>query len=167
MAKKVKEVKRISDKEIFKQVEIYVEGKAKENTGKAEAKRAQDAITTELGIRKTKSLTASNGTTVTRVQSEGVEYDSEGLYADLTPKQRREVYEDNINLNALPRAKRKAIIEALTKEERKEVTTHVLDVDNLSAAVQKGDIPAKTVAKHSKIKVGSPYIRVSRQGEAE
>jgi hypothetical protein len=166
-SKKVTPLKRISDSQIFKLVEIYVQGKAKENTGKAEAKKAQNAITAELAVRKTKSLTAANGTTVTYVQPEGVEYDSEGLYADLSPKQRREAYEDNINLNALSKASRKRVLDLLTKEERREVTTHVLVVDNLSALVQKGDIPAKLVAKHSSIKKSAPYIRVSRQGEAD
>lgn len=160
-----KAVKRLSDKDIFVLVSVYRDNKAKENTAKAAVKKAQVAITDELLQRKTKSLTASNGTTVTLVQPESVEYDADGLYSDLKPKQRREVFEDNINLNALPKAKRIEILDLLTKDEREEITTHVLVVDKLSSEVQAGNIDAKTVAKHSSIKKSSPYIRIGQAGE--
>lgn len=159
---KEKKAKALSDKEVFELAVEHEQALAKEKKFKGRKEKIKNILVAELQRRKTKGLTsAATGTTVTFVQAEKLVYDGEGLWSDLKPVQRREVYEERIDLNALSPEARKAVIEALPKEERKNVTSHVLVVDKLSDAVQAGRIDAKVVAKHSEIQRNAPYISVS------
>lgn len=164
--KKVEEPKKLSDKEVFELAEEYLGAHRKQRKFEALKKKISTALTTELARRKTKQLQSANGVTVTFVQGSSVVYDPDGLWEDLKPKQRREVYEENIDLNRLTSEKRKEIRNLLTKEEREEVTTFTLSVDRLSTAVQNNVIDAKVVAKHSHIEKQNPYVKVTAGDKA-
>jgi hypothetical protein len=158
---KVKEaLKKLSDAELFVLAADYESGKKIENEGKKKASKAQKLITDELIRRKTKAL-ENEGTKITLVQNESVVYDGDGLWDDLTPKQRRLAFDEDVNLNGLSVETRKKIREIIPKEELAAVTTRRLNVDNLSVAVQEDKIDAKTVAKRASIVKSAPYIRVS------
>lgn len=164
--KKVKAPKPLTDKQVFELADEYATASEKVKKFDALKKKVSFALCTELIRRKTKGITSDNGTTVTLVQAERVVYDPDGLWADLKPKQRREVFEDNINLNALTSEKRKEIVKLLTEDEREEITTHVLVVDKLSTAVQNEVVDAKVVRKHTTIEKNAPYVKISR-GDSE
>jgi len=118
--KKVKAPKPLTDKRIFELAEEYDDAQKSERKFKAVKQKISASLCAEFIRRKTKGLTSKDGTTVTFVQAEHVEYDADGLWGDLKAKQRREVFEDNINLNALPAEKRKEIVKLLSEEEREE-----------------------------------------------
>lgn len=160
MPKKARQ--KLSDRDIFQKARIYVARKAEEAAAKKEATEAQQAIVAELVARGVKSMQDTDALKVTLVQSESVVYNSDGIWSALKPKQRRKCFRENINLNALAPDARKRVYEALTREERKAVTSYTLNVDALAVEVQKGNISAAVVSEHSDIKYGSPYIRVSK-----
>lgn len=160
-SKSKKKVKKLSDKEIIELAIEHERARGKESRFKKAKEKAKEALTAEFIRRGTKGLTSASGTVVTFVQAEKLVYDGDNLYADLKPKQRRAVYEENIDLNALSAEARKRVIAALSAEERKAVTTYVLNVDKLSDEVQAGRIDAKLIAKHSEIKKNAPYVSVS------
>lgn len=164
--KKVPAPKKLSDKELFELAEDYLGAHKKVRKFEALKKKISTALTSELSRRKTKQLQSANGVTVTFVQGSSVVYDPDGLWEDLKPKQRREVFEENIDLNRLPSEKRQEIRKLLSKEEREEVTTFTLSVDRLSTAVQDNVIDAKLVAKHSHIEKQNPYVRISAGDKA-
>jgi len=102
-----------------------------------------------------------NGYTVRVAQAEPVKYDDNGILANLSARQKRLVTKEMVDLNGLPLAVRKKILESLTAQQRREVTTVVLDHDLLSSQVQNGAIPVELVAKHTEVKPSAPYISSS------
>ena len=102
-----------------------------------------------------------NGYTVRVAQAEPVHYDDSGILSELSPRQKRSVTKEMVDLNGLPLAVRKKILASLTIQQRREVTTVVLDYDLLSSQVQNGAIPVELVAKHTEVKPSAPYISSS------
>lgn len=157
--------KRLNEAEIFALADRYEDAHAAIAEATTSKKKAAEQILTELHKnRKVRALESSEYgrfTRITVVVGSSVEYDGPALYKELTPAQRREAYDRNVNLNALPADARKRVIDALTKEELRSVTTNTLNVDKLSEAVQKQKIPAEIVAKHSTVKEKAPYLSIS------
>lgn len=170
MPKKKEEVKppkKLSDAKFFELAEEYVEAHVTEKKmGQTKTDIRNRLVQQFLLYRDSKTLTSrSTGTRVTFSQAEHVEYDPEGIWGALKPKQRREVFDENVNLNALPAETRKAVIEFLKetveKDELEEVTTRTLNIDKLASAVQAGSIRAKLVAKFAKTVKSAPYVNIT------
>jgi len=102
-----------------------------------------------------------NGYTVRVAQAEPVRYDDNGILGELSVRQKRLVTKEMVVLNKLPISTRKKILESLTTQQRREVTTVVLDHDLLSSQVQNGKIDVELVAKHTEVKPSAPYISSS------
>lgn len=154
--------KRLSLAEIFRTAKLYEESQKAEIAAKKAKTSAQKAITDEMERRKVKSLSSKEEPLhVTFVQNETARYDEDGLWNALTPAQRRLCFDRNINLNELSADARKRVLAVLTKEELAAVTTHSLDVEKLSLAVQERKIRTKLVAKFTEFVKSAPYIRVS------
>lgn len=157
--------KRINEGEIFALAAQFEQGAKDEAAGKKRKADAQGGLVAQLrDVRKVKSIESDKFgpfTRITVVESESVVYDEPGLYGALKPSERQEAFDRNVNLNALSKEARKRVLEVLTKEELAAVTTHVLNVDKLSLAVQNKKIAAKVVAKFATIKKGAAYVRIS------
>lgn len=156
---------RIPESEIFAAAHNYETAAQEEAAAKVEKERTKKVLLTQLHeIRKVRAVESDKYggfTRITVVQNEGIEYDADGMYRDLTPVQRRLAFDRNINFNALPAETRKKILEVVPKDELKAVTTRSLNVERLSQAVQDNKIDGKVVAKHSEIVKSAPYIRIS------
>lgn len=166
MTKKTEEkkAKRLSDAKLFALADAYEEAHRAEGTAKKEKSTAGKAIITEMISRKSSAIESKEFggfTRITLVQPSSVEYDDKGIWNALTPTQRREAFDANVNLNALSKEARKRVMEVLTKEERAAVTTHALNTERMAQAVQDGKIEAKIVADNSHIKQIAPSIRIS------
>lgn len=165
MPTKKTKAQRISEAEIFAAAHNYEESAKQEAAAKAEKERTKKVIITQLhDLRKIRALESDKYggfTRITVVQNEGIQYDPDGLYRDLSPVQRRLAFDRDINFNALSAETRKKILEVVPKDELKAVTTRRLNVEKLSQAVQDNKIPAKIVAEHSEITKAAPYIRIS------
>lgn len=160
-------VKKHSLRECVALAREYLEGDKLAKEGSARKAKAQAIIAAEWERRGHDTLTA-DGLKITRVQNSSMVYDSEGLWSDLTARQRPLAYRRTFNLSALPAERRavlmEAIREAMTPAEIRMCTDNVLDVEMLSEAVQAGRIDAKVVAAHAEEKFSAPYIRVSVAG---
>lgn len=132
-----------------------IEAKAKVAMGEAARLKAEVVkLVAALGV---KSITdAKTNDHITYVQQTGVVY-FDDLWDDLTQSQRREVFDEEVNLNELPSETRKALIKMIPKAERLACTTRKLNPDKVSTAVQNGIIDKAIVQKHSEIKSKAPY----------
>lgn len=160
-------IPKLTKSECFALAREYEEAHKAEGTAKKRKTEISRSLVYNIFERmKVKSLTARDSSTrITVVQNEHVEYDQPGLWRALKPSQRRLAFDTNVNLNALSPETRKALIAAVPRDELKAVTTHSLNVDNLSMAVQKGKIEGSIVAEHSEVVKDSPYVRISHGGE--
>lgn len=159
-----KKAKRLSDAEIYALAAEYEEAHKEEGSAKKKKGNASKQIIAELQHRKSSAIESNEYggfTRVTLVAPERVEYNSDGIWSDLTPAQRREAFDTFVNLNQLPTETRKKVVAMLTKEERRAVTTHILNTDRMSQAVQNGKIDATEIEPHSTIVPIAPSIRVS------
>lgn len=161
MPDKTKKSPRLKTSEIFTLAAEYERQAEIEGRAKKTKKELGDNIAGELLARKTKSLTHSDGTTVTRVQSTNIVINDATLYGDLTPAQRRKVYRRSLDISALPAAAQKAIVEALREHKASKAVKHTLDHTALAAEVQAGNIEPEIVAAHSNIVENAPYVRIS------
>jgi hypothetical protein len=128
--------------------------RAADLSGKVE--RLAEEIIQGLEAHGVKSV-VHQGWAVNVAQAEKVVYD-DALIGALTAKERRLACDEIVDLNALDPAVRKRVVEALTPQERKRVTTLRLNVERLSQAVQEGKIDLKLVSRYSSIKKNKPYI---------
>ena len=152
---------RLSDDQIFNLAAAYERQAEIEGRAKKEKKTISDSIASELGDRGVKSLTASDGTTVTRVQAENVVIDDKGLWADLKPRQRRKAFRASLTISELPAADQKALMELLRERGLTKNVRWTLDASMLNNAVQNDEIDAEIVSNHSEIVKNAPYIKVS------
>lgn len=165
-ASKKKKVERLKDAEIYALMPEFEDGKKEEAAGKKKWRGIQQRVTDEFLARKPvpKSISATiKGvvTTVTMTRASHMEYDGPAIWKVLKAAQRRDVFERNVDLNKLSPVARKKVLAVLSKEELAEVTTYVLNADQLSQAVQDGKIDAKVIAPYSEEKFNAPYISVS------
>jgi hypothetical protein len=163
--KAAKKPKRRSLAEIFAMAAQYelatkAEKDAKKTKGEAQ-KAVIEGVLEQRKLRKISSDKFGPHTNITIVQAEHEEYDADGLYQALTPKQRREAFDRNINLNELDAAARKKVLAVLTPDELDAVTTYSLNLDRLSIAVQDSKIPAKAVAPFAHTVKNAPYISIT------
>lgn len=160
-----KKVKPLSDAEVFALAAGYENAsKTEADAKKTKTETAKQIISELFTRRKVSSVESSQFGPFTRItvsQAKHMEYDEDGLWKDMTPAQRREAFDTLVNLNALPTDVRKAVIAALPAIERRKVTTHRLNLDKLSLAVQNKKVPAKLVAKHAEEVKNAPYITIS------
>jgi hypothetical protein len=159
--KPTKAKKRLKDSEIFVLVAEYERQAEIEGRAKKTKKGIQDSICEELQIRGTTSLTADDGTKVTRVQTENINIDGDALYGDLKPAQRRLAYRRSLVLSELPAEVQRALMDVLKTNGVASAVNVALDTSGLAAAVQEGKIDAEIVAKHTTITMNAPYIRPS------
>lgn len=167
-AKKEAAAKRLNDAKLFALADKYEESHREEGTAKKSKAESAKAIIGELltrGVSAIESKEFGGFTRITVVQPEKVEYDRDAIWQALTVKQRREAFDAFVNLNALPAAARKRVMEVLTKEERTAVTTHELNTERLAQAVQDNKIEAKVVADNSRVVKIAPSIRISHGSE--
>jgi len=159
-------IPKLSKDECFALAREYEEQHKTEGLAKKRKTEISKALVYNIFERmKLKTLTARGSSTrITVVQNERVEYDENGLYRALRPVQRRMAFDTHVNLNGLSPETRKALIAAVPRDELKAVTTHSLNVENLSSTVQAGKIDAKLVAEHSEVVKDSPYVRISQGG---
>lgn len=166
--KATKAIKRekLSDADIYALMPAFEEGKTEEAAGKKKWRDIQKRVTDEFLSRKPvpKSISATIKdavVTVTMTRASHMEYDAAGIWKALSALQRRLAFERNMDLNKLSPAARKKVLAVLSKEEIAEVTSYVLNADQLSQAVQDGKIPAKVIAPFTEEKFNAPYISVS------
>lgn len=160
--KKKQKVETLSDRAVFDMVATFEVSKERQKTHEAKWREIQQRIVAELKRRRIKSLSDDTLTKVTLVQPERVVYDSDGLWADLSPARRRSVFDRQVNLSALPREVQADLMKHLTRTQRKQVVSHKLNEDKLAQAVQDGKVAVELVSEHSEIKESAPYISVSR-----
>jgi hypothetical protein len=164
MTKKTK-TPRLPEAELFALADEYEKHHAREGRAKKEKKGITKTLVEQIqSLRKLGSLESDKFgrfTRITVVQAEHVEYDEDRLWKTFTPAQRRESFDSLVNLNALPLATRKAIIEMVPRDELKAVSSRRLNVERMSQAVQAGKIDAKVIAPFSEIVKNEPYISIS------
>lgn len=153
---------RLSDDAIFNLAVAYERQAELEGRARKEKQGISKRICEELEGRGSKSLTAEDGTTVTRVQAENVIIDEKALYADLRPAQRRKVYRPSLNVSALPTEDQKALLAFLRERGLRNKITWNLDTSALSSEVQAGKIDGEVVAEHTTIVKNAAFVRVSR-----
>lgn len=168
MSKAIKpktEAKPLSDAEVFALANSYEHASKAEGEAKKTKAEAAKLIIAELFTRRKVTSVESNNfgpfTRITVSQASHMEYDEDGLWKAMSPSQRREAFDTFVNLNALPSETRKRVIAQLSPTERKAVTTHRLNVERLSLAVQAKKVAAKLVAKFAEEKKNAPYITIS------
>lgn len=164
MAAKTKPA-RLKEAELFALADEYEKAHAAEGTAKKDKRSITKTLVEQIqGLRKLGALESNKFgkfTKITVVQAEHVEYDGDAIWKALKPIQRREAFDSLVNLNALPAATRKAIMATIPTDELRAVTTHVLNVERMSQAVQADKIDAKVIAPHSEIVKSAPYISIS------
>lgn len=111
---------------------------------------------------------ADYGLSVTVSQRETPEYDADGIWRDLTSRQRPKCFDRSIDLMVLSPERRKelhdAMVATLTPSEKRACTVDSLNVERLSQAVQDGTIDPEVVAPHVTWKKSAPYITVTEMG---
>lgn len=151
----------LSDEQIFDLAAAYERQSQIEGRAKKEKKKVGDQICEELEVRGVKSLTASDGTTVTRTQAESVQFDEKGLWASLRFAVRRKVFRASLPFSKLSEPDQRDL-HAWLKE--RGLTKHLvwsLDTSALTAEVQNGRISSELLAEHSKIVKNAPFPRIS------
>lgn len=151
--------------------EEIAEGARREKRLEAKVKKYQDeyqtarAWVTDAMRRAGTRLVEVGGVRVVYTQQEPVEYDEAGLHHDLTPKQRREVFDESLEISRLSAKERKALHEAMlahmTKAQLRRATTFSLNKRKLSQAVQGGKVPLDIVNKHSTVTKRAPYTTIT------
>lgn len=126
----------------------------------------QAQVATAMLDRKDKTLSNEEyGLQVTVTQNETPQYDGEGIWADLTARERPKCFDRIYDFSTLSQARRaelqKVMFAALTPAEKRMVTVDRLNVVKMSQAVQNGDIAAEKIAPHTTWKKSSPYITVT------
>ena len=169
MAKAKKKSKRLSDAKLFVLAREVYDLRLKQKADATKIKESQDAVTAEMMARKSKTMTSlDTGLKVTMTEKETTVYDEDGLYADLTARQRPLAFDRSLDLSALTPERRtelmKLVRQALTPAEVKVCTVNKLNVDRLSQAVQDDRIAIEVGAAHTEIKKGAPYITVTEGG---
>jgi hypothetical protein len=150
----------LTDRELIQKVREAEKAKTAATKAAALEAALKGEVIAEMQLRGTRAI-EHDGTRVTLVAPERVSYDEPGLFSILTPAQRRRVFIENIDLNALPAATRKKIIEVVPKRQRADVTTRSLDLTALSLATQAGEIDQEMVASVSEVVPSKPYYRTS------
>ena len=137
--------------------------KKEEDSKKAKEKADQAKRELILGMMHSlKTQVIEHDGYVVRVsQAKPMVYDDDAIIAELTSKQRRMVTRETLDLNELPPAIRKKILESLTPTQRQAITTVTLDYEKLLEAVQAKEIDPRMVAKHSEQRENAPYISAS------
>ena len=153
--------KRLKDAEIFTLAAEYERQAEIEGRAKKAKQGVQKSLCEELEARKTTSLTADDGTKVTRVQTENVIVDGDALYGSLTPRQRKLAYDRTLDFGSVPVEVQKALAQLLKDLGYSKAIGHRLNLSALSEAVQSGKIDADVVAEHTDITKNAPYIRIS------
>ena len=160
-ATKKRPAKRLKDAEIFTLAAEYERQAEIEGRAKKTKQGVQKSLCEELEARKTSSLTADDGTKVTRVQTENVIVHGDTLYGDLSPAQRRMAYDRHLPFAELPADAQKAVAALLKEMGHTKAIKVALNTTKLSEAVQNGKIDADVVAEHTDITKNAPYIRIS------
>lgn len=157
--------KPLSEAEIFRLASLYEDHAKHAAEAEAAKKDVQKTLCVELLDRRKTSAVESSAygefTRITAVRNESVVYDEDGLWQELTPKERRKAFDELINLNALPLSVRKEILATLSSEQKRLVSSRKLNTERLAQAVAEDEIDARTVAAHAEIKYSAPYIRIS------
>lgn len=159
MSNKVRKGK-FTDRELVQLARQAEKAKQKVEKAKQEEAALKKQVLDEMQLRGTKAI-EHDGTRLTFVQAERVHYDEQSLYGLLTPAQRRMVFNENVDLNALPAKTRKAVMEVVPKSQRLAVTTRSLDVSALSQATQSGSIDVEVANSVSEVVPSAPYYRLS------
>lgn len=162
---KAKKAKSLKPAELFALAKQHEQAKTDAAEVAARKKAVDEQIIAELldnrKVRSVESAEFGGFTRITVTQGERLEYDSDGIYDELSLTERRHCFDRNINFNALPEKTRKALLKSIPKEELAAVTTVVLNVERMSQAVQDGKVDAKKIAKHAETKLNAPYVTVS------
>lgn len=161
---KTKKVKRIPEATLFATAAEREEAARREAAAKTDKVSADKVLIEQMQLRDVRSLESDKFgefTRITLVQPEPVEYNSNGLWKDLSASKRPLAFDRLVNLNALPEEARKKVIDVLTKEELKSVTTHELNIERLAKSVKEGKIDPEVVQTNSFIKPIAPHITIS------
>lgn len=161
---KDKKIKRISEAEVFAIASAREEAAKQAAAADAEKKENDRILIEQLQLRGVRSLESDQYgefTRITLTQPEPVIYDSDGIWKDLKPAKRELCFDRNVNLNALSPEARQKVIDVLTKDELREVTTFELNLERLAKSVSDGKIDKEVVANNSSIKPIAPSIRIS------
>lgn len=161
---KEKKIKRLPEATLFAAAAEREEAAKREAAAKVEKTTADKLLIEQMQIRDVRSLESDKFgefTRITLVQPEPVVYDADGIWKDLPSAKRPCAFDRLVNLNALPEEARKKVIDVLTKDELKSVTTHVLNIERLAKAVKDGKIDKEVVEVNSSIKPVAPHITIS------
>lgn len=161
----------LEDEEVFELAFQYERAKTEAAEAEKVKKEAQKAITDELIDRGTRAIEGAGVTGFTRVtvvQRETLSYDDDAMWSAATPREKRAIFDELLNLNDLPFEVRKKVVAVLKehKDERKAATTRRLNTQKLSTAVQEEVVSADWVAEFARINQSAPYIVVSH-GDGE
>ena len=159
------EAERLSDEEVFKLADEYQAADQKVKRFSQVKSGISKRLTEELARRKTKKLTSKSGRQVTFVQKETIEYDEEGIWKDLTPRQRPKVFVRYLALEELSPEERKTFmddfVKSLPRSTQQRVMKHKLDEAKLLKAIEDEVVTAEWVAEHSETVKSKPYVVIS------
>lgn len=151
---------KLTDRELIQLAQKAEAAKAKVAAAKKAEEDLKRQVIEEMQTRGTRAI-EHGGVRVTLVQAERVHYDEPSLFGLLSHSQRRAVFVEALDLNALPDATRKKLIAAVPKSQRADATTRSLDVQALSQAVQTGIIDPEVASSVSEVVPSAPYFRLS------
>lgn len=162
-----RKTKKVSLRQCVVLAKEYLEGDTIIKTGKAKQDKAKATITEEFADRGIDSY-IGGGLKITRVQTSSMQYDSDGIWDDLTAQQRKLCYVPTYNFAALDADRQRELMALIRKElstsELALVRSFRMDVSALAQAVEAGKIDAKVVAAHAEEKKNAPFIRVTPAG---
>lgn len=151
---------RRSDPELLRDSQRFEQAKRVEGLAKRVAQESQSLIIGELEQRRVRRVQLED-TLISVVQETATHYDAPGLFKDLNGAQRRRVFREEINLNALPEEWRAKVIAGLPKSVRFAVTRHVLDDAALERELAARSIRPERATRHLRTSSKKPYIRIS------
>lgn len=153
--------RRLTDKRLLELATKFARLAGLRKRCERERGEAQEQLLAQLELRGARTLSLGD-TTITRAQQDPtVTFDQDALWADLQPAQRRVVFDDTYDLNALPAEIRARFVASLGGAEKKAITRRVLNAEALLAEVASHRIPAAIVDSRRTVTEKAPYIVVT------